>query len=355
MTDAGVVAAAQQYARAFGEERGWTIHVHRTVHRALARLLTGLPPGERVSHTELRRRLSGTNLPMRRTAEVLAALDLLDEDREPAPRVWVDRRTRELPDGFAEDLHGWMLWLLEGDKRTRPRELGTLHSYFGAVRPLIEQWAQDRSHLREVTREDIIAAVAEMRGSRYTSALTSLRSLFRYAKKGGRSSPTPMRGIRVGRRPPAPVMPMSDAEVEHVQSTAVPAGECAGHPGRDLGTFLLRVVFSAVGQDQQAMAAVQLAVEGSLASLEAEVGYFFEQGTGPQVRILGEPFTAVAGERLGEQTWPWGPNPWRSAAVDVVADGLVAVADVISDGLHRPSGRVQGEDLLGSFSGQHEY
>jgi hypothetical protein len=44
-----------------------------------------------------------------------------------------------------------------------------------------------------------------------------------------------------------------------------------------------------------------------------------------------------------------------TAAVDVVADSLVAVADVVSDGLHRPSGRVQGEDLLGSFSGQHEY
>ncbi|WFB05612.1 hypothetical protein LRS74_33065 [Streptomyces sp. LX-29] len=103
------------------------------------------------------------------------------------------------------------------------------------------------------------------------------------------------------------------------------------------------------------MSALQFAIEGCSASLEAEVGYFFEQNAGPQVRIFGEPLTAVAGEGFGEQAWPWGPSPWRSPAVDVVADGLVAVADVVGDGLHRPSGRVQGEDPLGSFSGQHGY
>jgi hypothetical protein len=45
----------------------------------------------------------------------------------------------------------------------------------------------------------------------------------------------------------------------------------------------------------------QPAVEGPLASLEAESGEFAEQGAGGQVRILGESLAAVAGEDAGEQ------------------------------------------------------
>ncbi|MEU7598669.1 hypothetical protein AB0B79_37490 [Streptomyces sp. NPDC039022] len=219
---------ARKYAVRLGEEHGWSVYVHRGVHQALGRLLDGLPDDGRVSHSELRRRLAGTNLPMRHTAEVLAALDLLHEDREPSARDWVERRTAELPDGFAADVRGWLLWLLDGDARTRPRALGTLHSYFGSVRPIVERWAEHRSQLREVTREDVTEVVGDLRGSQYTAALTALRSLFHYAKKHRRVFTNPLRGIRVGRRPPGPLMPMSDAEITHVQTTATsPAARLA--------------------------------------------------------------------------------------------------------------------------------
>ncbi|MEW1674868.1 hypothetical protein AB0O47_16705 [Streptomyces noursei] len=224
----GLVGVARKYAVGLGEERGWTVYVHRDVHQALGRLLTGLSDGDRVSHVELRRRLSGTGLPMRHTAEVLAALDLLHEDRAPAARDWIERRTGELPDGFASDVRGWLLWLLDGDARTRPRSLGTLHSYFGAVRPVVERWAEHRSQLREITREDVTDAVMGLRGSQYTSVVTALRSLFLYSKKYKRVFTNPMRGIRVGRRPPGPVMPMSEDEIAHVQATArTPAARLA--------------------------------------------------------------------------------------------------------------------------------
>jgi hypothetical protein len=45
----------------------------------------------------------------------------------------------------------------------------------------------------------------------------------------------------------------------------------------------------------------QSAVEGPLASLEAEFGEFAEQGAGLQVWIFGEPLAAVVGEDAGEQ------------------------------------------------------
>lgn len=222
------MGTARKYAITLGEERGWTVYLHCQVHKALGRLLTGLPDGGRVSHTALRRQLAGTNLPMRRTAEVLAALDLLDEDRASTAREWIERRTCELPDGFATDVRGWLLWLLDGDARTRPRALGTLHSYFGSARPIVEKWAEHRTQLREITRQDVIDGVADLRGSQYTAALASLRSLFRYAKRNKRIFTNPLRGIRVGRRPPGPVMPMSDNEISHVQTIAqAPAARLA--------------------------------------------------------------------------------------------------------------------------------
>lgn len=227
-TGQGALGAARKCAIRLGEERGWTVYLHCQVHKALGRVLTGVPDGERVSHCALRQRLAGTNLPMRRTSEVLAALNLLIEDRTPAGEEWVERRAGELPEGFRQDVRDWLRWLLVGDARTRPRALGTLHSYFGAVRPIVERWAETRSHLREITREDITHALAGVRGSRYANLAIALRSLFRHAKRNGRVFTNPTRGIRVGRRTPEPVMPMSDAEITHVQKTAgTPAARLA--------------------------------------------------------------------------------------------------------------------------------
>ncbi|AEW95138.1 MULTISPECIES: hypothetical protein [Streptomycetaceae] len=219
-TGEGSLGTARKYAIRLGEERGWTVYMHRQVHKALGRVLTGLPDGQRVSHTTLRETLTGTNLPMRRTAEVLAALDLLIEDRTPAAREWIERRVGELPDGFQRDVRNWLLWLLDGDARTRPRALGTLHSYFGAVRPVLERWAETHSQLREITHGEVTHAITGLRGSKYTILVTALRSLFRHAKRHGRVFTNPMRGIRVGRRPPGPVMPMSDNEIAHARTTA---------------------------------------------------------------------------------------------------------------------------------------
>ncbi|MFG2227641.1 hypothetical protein [Streptomyces sp. NPDC048644] len=68
----------------------------------------------------------------------------------------------------------------------------------------MEEWAAHRGQLRAITREDVMDTVADLRGSQYTSAVTSLRSLFRYAKQHRCVFTDPMRGIRVGHRSPGP-------------------------------------------------------------------------------------------------------------------------------------------------------
>ncbi len=131
-----------------------------------------------------------------RVAEVLADLGLLDDDTTLAVRSWIDRRTGELPAGFADTIRTWLLVLLEGDARTRPRSHSTIYVFFGAVRPFIQGWSAHLGHLREITADDIDAVLDPLRGWPRRTAITALRSLFRYAKSAAWSSPTPPRASK---------------------------------------------------------------------------------------------------------------------------------------------------------------
>ena len=73
-----------------------------------------------------------------RIAEVLAELELLHDDTTAAIRTWIDRRAGELPAGFGRDVRAWLVVLLDGDARTRPRSHATVRVHFGIVRPFIQ-------------------------------------------------------------------------------------------------------------------------------------------------------------------------------------------------------------------------
>ncbi len=109
----------------------------------------------------------------------------LRDDTSPPIRSWIERRSGELPAGFAGPVRAWLLTLLDGDTRARPRSTGTIYVYFGAVRPLVEGWALTRGHLREITTADLTAALDPLRGWQRATAISALRSLFRCAVKRG--------------------------------------------------------------------------------------------------------------------------------------------------------------------------
>lgn len=75
--------------------------------------------------------------------------------------------------------------LLDGDNRAKPRSRACLYVCFGGVRPLLENWALTRGHLREITVADVTAALSPLRGWQRRNAIAALRSLFRFAKKRG--------------------------------------------------------------------------------------------------------------------------------------------------------------------------
>jgi integrase len=211
-----VLQAAAAHAKQLGEAHGWCRSTARWVMDGLVLLLNGRAAGARVSLTEIRtKRLRNAH----RLAEVLADLDLLEGDTTPTIRSWIDRYTSELSAGFAGPVRGWLLVLLEGDARSRPRSQPTVYRYFGAVRPLIKCWSATHDHLREITTDDVYDVLDPLRGHQRRIAVAALRSLFRYAKKRGVVFTNPTTGLKANRGDLS-LLPMTDAEIRAVAQSA---------------------------------------------------------------------------------------------------------------------------------------
>ena len=217
--DNPALRAAAACTQQLGEAHGWNRSTIRLVLDGLAVVLDGRTAGERVTLTEIRTR-TPRHASSPRVAEVLASLGLLDDDTTPAIRAWIDRRTSELPDGFGQPVRDWLLVLLDGDARARPRAHGSIYVYFSTVRPLIQHWSADRGHLREVTRADVHAALDPLQGHQLRTATTALRSLFRFARKRGLIFTNPATGLKTGDAGHS-LLPMADAEIRAVEQVAV--------------------------------------------------------------------------------------------------------------------------------------
>ena len=210
--------AAADRARQVGEAHGWSPSTIRCAMDGLTVLLDGRPAGERVTLTEIRARTPRhTSAP--RVAEVLADLGLLEDGSTPAVRSWIERRTGELPDGFAGPVRAWLLVLLDGDTRARPRSHGSIYVYFAAVQPFIDRWAADHSHLREVTTHDVRTVLDPLRGHQLRAATVAVRSLFRFARKRGLVFANPAARLKAA-DPGGSLLPMTDAEIRAVEYVA---------------------------------------------------------------------------------------------------------------------------------------
>jgi hypothetical protein len=218
-SDNPALRAGAACAHQLGEAHGWDRSTIRLVLDGLAVVLDGRTAGERVTLTEIRAR-TPRHASSPRVAEVLAALGLLDDDTTPVIRAWIDRRASELPDGFAQPVRDWLLLLLDGDPRTRPRSHASIYVYFGTVRPVIKRWSADYGHLREVTPADVKAVLDPLRGHQLRNAIAALRSLFRFARKRGlvfTNLTTRLETGDVGRS----LLPMADSEIQAVERAAI--------------------------------------------------------------------------------------------------------------------------------------
>src|SRR5450759_3512690 len=218
-SDNPTLRAAAAHAQHLSQAHGWNRSTLRLVLDGLTVMLDGHLAGERVTLTEVRTR-TPRHASTPRVAEVLTDLGLLDDDTTPAIRSWIDRRTGELPAGFVDAVRAWLLVLLDGDKRTRPRSQFTIYVYFATARPFLEQWAANRSHLREITSNDVTDVLDPLRGWHRRTAIAALRSLFRFAKKRGLAFANPTTRLRA-ENVESSMLPMTDAEVQAVTQIAV--------------------------------------------------------------------------------------------------------------------------------------
>ncbi len=225
-----VLRAASMRAQQLGEVHGWSLSTVRSTMDGLMLLLVERGAGEPVTVSEIRARTSRATSTVR-VAQVLEDLQLLHDDTTLAIRAWIDRRTGELPAGFADDVRAWLLVLLDGDARNRTRSHTSLYVYYGALRPLLQSWATTRSRLREITTADVTAALEPMRGWPRRTTIAALRSLFRFAKKQRMIFTNPTTRLKaedIDRT----LVPMTDHEIRAIEQIAV-------HPAQRLIIALL--------------------------------------------------------------------------------------------------------------------
>ncbi|MFI7644333.1 hypothetical protein [Nonomuraea sp. NPDC049400] len=211
---------ARSRAAQIGQERGWSAYVRYDVDRSLPMLLSGHIDGDQIPEAEVLQ-LTGFNLPARRVAAVLADLDLLTGQRPPAIEDWIVRQTADLPAGFASCARDWLFWLHNGDTRTKPRSDATIYTYFGLVRPYLIEWGHTHDHLREITKDLLLAAMDKLGGRRHHNVLTALKSLFRYAKKDRKIFTNPTQGLRTTRTPAhSSLVPLQETRIQAAADVA---------------------------------------------------------------------------------------------------------------------------------------
>ena len=106
--------------------------------------------------------------------------------------------------------------------------------HFGVVRSFIDDWAATRGHLRQITSADVDAVLEPLRGHRRYTAITALRSLFRFAKRHGLTFADPTRHLCGGRGAGRTMLPMTAEQIRA-------AGQAAVTPAQRLAIALAAV------------------------------------------------------------------------------------------------------------------
>lgn len=173
-------AALRAHIDEHGLQHGWDTSTVQAVQRAVRILLgTQDTPGAAIHATDVTR-LSAIESPVRPTLEALAAAGMLVDDRRPALLRWADSQIADLPEQIREELGLWIEVMRSGNPtppRRRPRSENTLRSQLSFALPAIRAWASSHASLREITRDEVLAALPPA-GRPRSTMLQGLRSIF---------------------------------------------------------------------------------------------------------------------------------------------------------------------------------
>jgi site-specific recombinase XerC len=206
---------AQQLLEEFKQRsrmQAWAVGIRGQATRAMHLLLAWLGAEAPIPKADIRSVATGRPwTSSRRVLRFLEEHDLVIPD--PARQVAVhqdaiEQRLQTLPDGIAGELRRWVQVLRgEGRRQHRPMAFATIRKYVGSADPVVRAWATRVSSLREITPDDIHAALRERQGNQARSVHVALRSLFQALKQERLVFRDPTRGISLAavERLPAPL------------------------------------------------------------------------------------------------------------------------------------------------------
>lgn len=214
------IAAAWHAAQQRADEFGWSPRLLAAVRGALLAALRCRPADEPVRYSELIP-LAAKDRSIDRAADVLASLGMLDDDRPGPLDKAFDRRLTDVAPAIRADVQDWLLNLIEGTARTRPRSRATAAEYLRASAPVLTAWSRDHDHLREITADHVQQALAALpAGSPRMQALIALRSLFRYLRAQRRIFRNPTSRIGPGSARTGSLIPLEDADYQRASAAA---------------------------------------------------------------------------------------------------------------------------------------
>ncbi|GAA2406097.1 hypothetical protein GCM10010191_12610 [Actinomadura vinacea] len=217
------LAWALHLAYGMAQTHGWSGTVHRAVNRSLVMLLADHHDGEVVRTSHLREVMRRHRHPLRRTTQVLEAMGILIDDRPAAFQVWLNAKLADLAPAIAAHTRTWALTLRDGGPRVRARGDQHARGYLHAALPALRDWSARYHHLREITRDDVLAHLDTLHGHRRMMAAVTLRSLLAWAKKNNLIFRDPAARIRVGKAPQPIFQPLTDEQIaQTVQAATTP-------------------------------------------------------------------------------------------------------------------------------------
>ncbi|MFE9191057.1 integrase [Micromonospora sp. NPDC007208] len=206
------LAWALHLTHSIAETRGWRPTAQRAMQRVLVRLLADHREPDLIRATDLGALTAQYFINLDHVVEILATMDVLDDDRPPALESLMAAKVAGLPDPWRRDLLTWARLLRDGGPRSRARDEQTVRAYLGVAANAAATWPQ-HGHLREVVRDDVLAYLGTLRGTRREIAATALRALFRWAKSHKLIFRNPTHGISIPAVPDPIWQPLRPEEI----------------------------------------------------------------------------------------------------------------------------------------------
>jgi integrase len=214
------IAAAWAAAQRSAYTLGWSPGVLAAVRGTLLAALCCRPADEPVRYSELVP-LAAKDLSVERAADVLASIGMLDDDRPGPLNKALQQHLKDVAPAIRADVQDWLVQLIEGTSRTRPRSRATAANYLRAAAPVLTAWSRDHDHLREITASQVSQSLAVLpAGSPRVQALIALRSLFRYLRAKRRIFHNPTARLKAGPARLAVLIPLEDADYQRTSGAA---------------------------------------------------------------------------------------------------------------------------------------